>query len=112
MVSAEAVTGCGVERVNKAVKRGAEVHNHDVRPWVINDKRPASALCLLYLQQQKSPALSDASVSCHKQTFRRVRSNPSHEKQDDENDQDDTEDTDAAVTEAITITAEAATKAT
>ena len=39
------------------------------------------------------------------------QSNPAHQTQNDENDQDDADDTDAAVSEAVTVAAEAATEA-
>jgi hypothetical protein len=42
----------------------------------------------------------------------RHASNPTHEKQDDEDDHDDADDTDPAMTIAVAITAEAATKTT
>ncbi len=40
-----------------------------------------------------------------------VRSNSTHDKQDHNNDQDDANDTDAAITESVTVAAEAAAKA-
>ena len=42
----------------------------------------------------------------------RVRSNPTHEKQNDEDDQNDADDTDAAMTVAVAVAAEATTEAT
>ena len=42
----------------------------------------------------------------------RVRSNPTHEKQNDEDDQNNADDTDAAVTVAVAVAAEATTETT
>jgi hypothetical protein len=42
----------------------------------------------------------------------RVRSNPTHEKQNDEDDQNDADDTDAAMTVAVAVPAEATTETT
>ena len=62
----------------------------------------------------RAPACTVASMAIPAAAFDipRVRSNPTHEKQNDEDDQNDADDTDAAMTVAVAVPAEATTETT